>query len=95
MQSASLHKKQKIHRLCDRVRWGSIQDIRPCAALTAPDPTANIDILAAGLRILDGLARQSFDRLARSLSGPRRLAWPRTSPFHGGNTGSNPVGDAN
>src|SRR5207253_316324 len=24
-----------------------------------------------------------------------RLAWPRTSPFHGGNTGSNPVGDAN
>src|SRR5947209_3798098 len=28
-------------------------------------------------------------------SGPRRLARPRTSPFHGGNTGSNPVGDAN
>src|SRR6185369_13054561 len=27
--------------------------------------------------------------------GPRRLARPRTSPFHGGNTGSNPVGDAN
>src|SRR5947209_8134086 len=26
--------------------------------------------------------------------GPRRLARPRTSPFHGGNTGSNPVGDA-
>ncbi len=25
---------------------------------------------------------------------PRRLARPRTSPFHGGNTGSNPVGDA-
>ena len=64
-------------------------------ALTAPEPTANIEILAAGLLIrLDGLARQSFDRLARSQSGPRRLAWPRTSPFHGGNTGSNPVGDA-
>ena len=29
------------------------------------------------------------------LRSPRRLAWPRTSPFHGGNTGSNPVGDAN
>ena len=28
-------------------------------------------------------------------SRPRRLARPRTSPFHGGNTGSNPVGDAN
>ena len=26
---------------------------------------------------------------------PRRLAWPRTSPFHGGNAGSNPAGDAN
>jgi hypothetical protein len=23
------------------------------------------------------------------------VQWPRTSPFHGGNTGSNPVGDAN
>ena len=29
-----------------------------------------------------------------SRNSPRRLAWPRTSPFHGGNTGSNPVGDA-
>src|ERR1700730_76257 len=29
-----------------------------------------------------------------TLNRPRRLAWPRTSPFHGGNTGSNPVGDA-
>ena len=29
------------------------------------------------------------------LKRPRRLARPRTSPFHGGNTGSNPVGDAN
>ena len=26
---------------------------------------------------------------------PRRLARPRTSPFHGGNAGSNPAGDAN
>ena len=33
--------------------------------------------------------------LSSCLSRPRRLAWPRTSPFHGGNTGSNPVGDAN
>ncbi len=28
-------------------------------------------------------------------SRPRRLARPRTPPFHGDNTGSNPVGDAN
>ena len=25
---------------------------------------------------------------------PHRLAWPRTPPFHGGNGGSNPPGDA-
>ena len=30
-----------------------------------------------------------------SPSRPRRLARPRTPPFHGDNTGSNPVGDAN
>jgi hypothetical protein len=33
--------------------------------------------------------------ISRHNSRPRRLARPRTSPFHGGNTGSNPVGDAN
>src|SRR5579864_3893736 len=27
-------------------------------------------------------------------TGPHRLARPRTSPFHGGNGGSNPPGDA-
>ena len=37
----------------------------------------------------------TIDESAAHLHGPRRLAWPRTSPFHGGNTGSNPVGDAN
>lgn len=26
-------------------------------------------------------------------ASPYRLAWPRTSPFHGEDTGSNPVGD--
>src|SRR5580692_9502022 len=30
-----------------------------------------------------------------SSTRPRRLARPRTPPFHGDNTGSNPVGDAN
>ena len=25
---------------------------------------------------------------------PHRLAWPRTPPFHGGDGGSNPPGDA-
>jgi hypothetical protein len=29
------------------------------------------------------------------LKRPRRLARPRTPPFHGDNMGSNPIGDAN
>src|SRR5271157_371622 len=40
----------------------------------------------------------TFALLAFSLLAshrPRRLARPRTSPFHGGNAGSNPAGDAN
>ncbi len=28
-----------------------------------------------------------------ALFRPHRLAWPRTLPFQGSNTGSNPVGD--
>ena len=40
------------------------------------------------------LLRWSVSRTFHCKS-PRRLARPRTSPFHGGNTGSNPVGDAN
>src|SRR6202000_1159199 len=34
-------------------------------------------------------------RRLRAKERPRRLARPRTPPFHGDNTGSNPVGDAN
>src|SRR5260370_37307771 len=34
-------------------------------------------------------------RRLRAKQRPRRLARPRTPPFHGDNTGSNPVGDAN
>ena len=46
--------------------------------------------------VLTGLQRACYDQLVERPphSRPRRLAWPRTSPFHGGNTGSNPVGDA-
>src|SRR6185503_11555825 len=39
------------------------------------------------------LARSVLPRAP--LPRPRRLARPRTPPFHGDNTGSNPVGDAN
>src|SRR5579872_6542271 len=40
--------------------------------------------------------REGDSRLSIAIPAkrPRRLARPRTSPFHGGNTGSNPVGDA-
>ncbi len=31
--------------------------------------------------------------ILRAVLRPHRLAWPRTLPFQGSNTGSNPVGD--
>ena len=45
-------------------------------------------------------AFMSMVQLPRSLPmsllvRPHRLAWPRTLPFQGSNTGSNPVGDTN
>src|SRR5579862_842118 len=47
----------------------------------------------------DRVGKGCYDQLSPKIKSPhrspRRLAWPRTSPFHGGNTGSNPVGDAN
>jgi hypothetical protein len=41
------------------------------------------------------LVLSTFCFLPSDFRGPRRLARPRTSPFHGGNAGSNPAGDAN
>src|SRR6185503_10154844 len=35
-----------------------------------------------------------FRYTPRPVASPHRLAWPRTPPFQGGDTGSNPVGDA-
>jgi DNA-binding CsgD family transcriptional regulator len=45
-------------------------------------------------RFAGGLLRSTGASSTPPHNRPRRLAWPRTSPFHGGNTGSNPVGDA-
>ena len=42
-----------------------------------------------------GTPGQTFPPRSAFTSCPRRLARPRTPPFHGDNTGSNPVGDAN
>src|SRR6202000_2542085 len=44
-------------------------------------------------RVKSGRLRPA--RRLRAKQRPRRLARPRTPPFHGDNTGSNPVGDAN
>ena len=38
--------------------------------------------------------QRSSDRHISPCKRPHRLAWSRTSPFHGGNGGSNPPGDA-
>ena len=40
-------------------------------------------------------AQAARQALPERTKRPRRLARPRTPPFHGDNTGSNPVGDAN
>ena len=51
--------------------------------------------------VIDGPTPAGFCKPAQGASSlqaahqrPRRLARPRTPPFHGDNTGSNPVGDA-
>ena len=36
-----------------------------------------------------------ISRRVLEVLSPYRLAWPRTSPFHGDDRGSNPLGDAN
>jgi hypothetical protein len=54
--------------------------------LTPPEPLGSLKSACNGP---DAAARQH----PQSPSVPV-VQWPRTSPFHGGNTGSNPVGDA-
>ncbi len=44
---------------------------------------------------LDPYSLTSRHQCLVALSTPSRLAWPRTSPSQGGDTGSNPVGAAN
>jgi hypothetical protein len=58
-------------------------------SLTVSERRCYDEELARGVcdRLVEGSASRCFLR-------PRRLARPRTPPFHGGNTGSNPVGDA-
>ena len=57
--------------------------------------SSDAPILNADLRLLECYYCCYHQKEVLSLQmRPRRLARPRTSPFHGGNTGSNPVGDA-
>jgi hypothetical protein len=68
-----------------RVRQGAVLTCRRAHASNV------LDFLTLG-----GTAANIKDSQVHPISPrPRRLARPRTSPFHGGNTGSNPVGDAN
>jgi hypothetical protein len=57
-----------------------------------------LDMVSRAAPVFDRRKKRLLPSCVASISRlnrPRRLAWPRTSPFHGGNTGSNPVGDAN
>src|ERR1700730_18352265 len=56
-----------------------------------------LDMVSRAAPVFDRRKKRLLPSCVASISRlnrPRRLAWPRTSPFHGGNTGSNPVGDA-
>ncbi len=56
-----------------------------------------MEMTATGIANFDSVSARLLRWMVRKhscLTSPRRLARPRTSPFHGGNTGSNPVGDA-
>jgi hypothetical protein len=57
--------------------------------------SANFDTGKTGLLLYLCSRKHRFGLHLFAPNRPRRLARPRTSPFHGGNTGSNPVGDAN
>jgi hypothetical protein len=78
-------------------------DVRPYAQALPENKGAASKAIAGSLLppSLRLVPRNKAGKAPRNLlnsmqsTSPRRLARPRTSPFHGGNTGSNPVGDAN
>jgi hypothetical protein len=80
---------------CSLVGRGSERGLRPSACRAAFFSWARMSFAR---RILTAVKCDCYDKLFAAFSclveRPRRLARPRTSPFHGGNTGSNPVGDA-
>jgi hypothetical protein len=57
---------------------------RGVTLLTLPTPIDTVEMVLPVKRV----------RPSTPNNRPRRLARPRTPPFHGDNTGSNPVGDA-
>jgi hypothetical protein len=66
------------------------------SAAAANGNSASLSRVLAGVRLTPeppgGYSKNCSASLPRT--GPHRLARPRTSPFHGGNAGSNPAGDA-
>ena len=84
------HGHKSVSEIVGKIRFSrmSIRAARPLAARLAPLLAALI--LSAFRRA--HCARSYFQGFAPQR--PRRLARPRTPAFHVGNTGSNPVGDA-
>ena len=86
-----------------RAFWSEWLDLRNAPALIALSLCDRSLVRATGpvstgVTHFDSTCYGCYDELFLALlpaNSPRRLARPRTSPFHGGNTGSNPVGDAN
>jgi hypothetical protein len=66
----------------------------PCTLHPVPCTLCPLTLPGSPVTVRDG-PRCGLRRFRRPPSQrPRRLARPRTPPFHGDNTGSNPVGDA-
>ena len=108
-QNSSLQYRRAT-QVCDALAWMQLATIPVCShrgSRQVGGHSAQMLVeCCESLRSTSKIILQLFDsqqrRLLRSitrrkpsLASPRRLARPRTSPFHGGNTGSNPVGDAN
>ena len=72
-----------------RERKGHAEDARSVSGTSVLTGLSGVGTLHKGV------FRPVWSPFCPSQQRPRRLARPRTPPFHGDNTGSNPVGDAN
>jgi hypothetical protein len=79
------------HLLSTRRRIRKLDGFKPSSF---PQPSSRRDFFVRRLRANVATAKRSLQGVAPSrylaLADPI-VQWPRTPPFHGGNTGSNPV----